>query len=285
MSRVAVITVAHGRHTHLAGQRATLAACGPAPDDHVVVAMDDSELVERGVARVSVDAVTLADSGVTALPLAAARNAGAREALAHGAEVLVFLDVDCLAGCDLVSGYTEAVRMRPDVVWSGPVTYLPPAPVAGYDLDRLAEMDDPHPARPAPAPGELVVGADPDLFWSLSFACSADAWRTTGGFCEDYVGYGGEDTDFGRLVERSGLTLGWTGAARAYHQWHPVSAPPVEHLDDIVRNANLFRERWGEDAMEAWLLEFARRGLAARRADGSWQVLQSETRRPWRRSA
>ena len=36
--------------------------------------------------------------------------------------------------------------------------------------DRLPELDDPHPARPAPPPGELVPDADPDLFWSLCFA-------------------------------------------------------------------------------------------------------------------
>ena len=286
MNRVAVITVAHGRHTHLAGQRATLAACAPPPDDHVIVAMDDPELVERGLARVSVDRVRVHDDAEsTVLPLAAARNRGAQEALDRGADVLVFLDVDCLASRDLVAAYAEAVRLRPGVVWSGPVSYLPPAPEGGYDLGRLDDHDDPHPARPAPAPGELVLGADPDLFWSLSFACSAEAWHSVGGFCEDYVGYGGEDTDFARLVNHAGLGLGWTGSARAFHQWHPVSAPPVEHLEDIVRNANLFRERWGETPMEGWLREFRKQGLVAGLTDGSWQVLKSDSGQLRRRPA
>ena len=59
------------------------------------------------------------------------------------------------------------------------------------------------------------------------------------------------------------------GGARAYHQHHPVSSPPVEHLDDILRNGRLFHERWGEWPMAGWLEEFERRGLV-RREDGHW---------------
>jgi len=268
MSKVAVITVAHGRHTHLAGQRATLAMCRPPADEHVVVALSDPELVERGLAAASLEAPP------EGLPLAAGRNLGAEVALASGADVLVFLDVDCLAGSELVEAYAAAVERDPGTVWSGPVTYLPPPPAAGYDLGRLAEMDDPHPARPAPGPGELVRGGDPDLFWSLSFAMSADAWRASGGFCEEYVGYGGEDTDFARVALAAGLDLGWTGSARAYHQWHPVSAPPVEHVVDIVRNAEIFRSRWGVAPMQGWLDAFRRDGLVVRDADGAWHLTE-----------
>jgi GT2 family glycosyltransferase len=149
------------------------------------------------------------------------------------------------------------------------VTYLPPAPPDGYPLDRLVELDDPHPARPAPEPGRRVPGADPDLFWSLSFALSATAWESTGGFDEAYVGYGAEDTDFGRRVVTAGLAHGWVGAARAYHQHHPTRTPPVQHLDDILRNGRTFRERWGEWPMRGWLEEFERLGLV-RRAGEDW---------------
>ena len=161
------------------------------------------------------------DAEPDALPLAAARNAGAATALEAGMDVLVFLDVDCLAGDALVASYTRAAVARPDVLWSGPVTYLPPAPPTGYDLRDLDYLDDPHPARPAPQPGTSTVGGDPDLFWSLSFAVHRDGWLRTGGFCEEYVGYGGEDTDFARVARREGLELGWLGSARAYHQHHP----------------------------------------------------------------
>jgi GT2 family glycosyltransferase len=260
----AVVTVVHGRHDHLARQRASLAASTVPPDHHVVVAVDDAVVAAAEWCTTAVPGHPLG------LPIATARNRGAREALARGADVLVFLDVDCLADPALVQAYADAVRDEPGTVWSGPVTYLEPPPADGYDLSSLASLDSPHPARPAPAVGERLRGADPDLFWSLSFACSADAWRRTGGFCEDYVGYGGEDTDFARLVVDAGLDLGWVGAARAFHQWHPVSRPPVEHLDDILRNAELYRSRWGATPMLGWLEAFEERGLVRRNDAGCW---------------
>jgi GT2 family glycosyltransferase len=226
--------------------------------------MDDPVLEEWSPGSAPPPTTVAVPTTPLGLPLAAARNAGVERALAAGAETIVCLDVDCIAGPALVAAYAEAVAARPDVVWAGPVTYLSPAPSGGYDLDGLDALDDPHPGRPAPAPGQQEIGADPTLFWSLSFALHRDAWAATGGFCEDYVGYGGEDTDFGQLVVSSGLELGWTGSARAYHQHHEVHDPPIEHVDDILRNGRIFHDRWGWWPMTGWLEEFEERGLVER---------------------
>ncbi len=260
-----MVTVVHGRHDHLALQRTSLAV-QTADLDHVVVAIDDPV-----VAAADWCSATLASTPL-GLPIAAARNRGAATAIARGADTLVFLDVDCLADPALVEAYVEAVADEPATVWSGPVTYLDAPPVRGYDLAALGDVDSPHPARPRLAVGERLRGADPDLFWSLSFACSVEAWRRSGGFCEEYVGYGGEDTDFARVVLQAGLELGWVGAARAYHQWHPVSRPPVEHLADIVRNAGIYQRRWGTAPMTGWLEAFEASGLAHLDDHGRWLV-------------
>ena len=87
-----------------------------------------------------------------------------------------------------------------------------------------------------------------------------------GGFCEEFTGYGGEDTDFAMNLSAHGVALQWVGGADAYHQWHPVSSPPVEHLDDILRNAEVFARRWGWWPMEGWFRAFEQRGLVV--ADG-----------------
>lgn len=263
--RVGTVTVAHGRHEHLRRQQRSLAEGSRVPDEVVVVAMEDPAL-----ALLDRPTVVELPADPARLPLAAARNAGARAAFDLGCDVLVFLDVDCLVDAHLVGAYAEVVRDEPRTVWSGPVTYLDPPPAAGYDLSALAHLDSPHPARPAPAVGERETGADPDLFWSLSFACSADAWQRIGGFCEDYIGYGGEDTDYARLIVDAGLDLGWVGAARAFHQWHPVSRPPVEHVHDIVRNAEIYRGRWGATPMLGWLEAFEERALVRRDDEGRW---------------
>lgn len=264
----AVITIAHGRHDHLALQEAGLRICDPAPDLRVVVAMDDPELAASP--GTTVVHVPRRDGH---LPLATARNAGARAAVAAGATTLVLLDVDCVPAPGLVGAYAAAASDPTTAgdLLSGPVTYLPPPPDGGYDLATIDTLGEPHPARPVPAPGDVERSrATYDLFWSLSFALTAATWDAIGGFDEDYVGYGGEDTDFARRAEQAGVAMAWIGSARAFHQHHPVSRPPVEHVDDIVRNARLFHERWGQWPMQGWLDELEAMGLV-RRVAGTYE--------------
>ena len=252
---LAVITIVSGRAEHLATQRRGLALSSRPADAHVVVSMGDPSVLDA--------TVTVPRTG-RPLPLARARNTGARLAIDAGADVLVFLDVDCIPGPDLIGLYAE--HARDGAVLCGPVTYLPDA---GVRPDALGPWTDPHAARPDPAPGHVERGTNWDLFWSLSFAVTATTWTTLGGFCEEYSGYGGEDTDFGRVAERSGHDLLWIGGAHAYHQWHPVSSPPVEHLDDIVTNAAVFHRRWGHWPMLGWLTAFRERGLLDWTPEGS----------------
>ncbi|MEV3903632.1 galactosyltransferase-related protein [Mycobacterium sp. NPDC050551] len=263
--KTAVVTVVHGRHHHLRAQNAGLARSDARPDVRCVVAMADP-----AIAAIAGDRAEVVDCPVpgAGLPLAAARNAGAERALSRGAELLIFLDVDCIPGPSLVGRYVEAHRtLGAAALLSGPVTYLPPAGPNGYPLDTLDELTRPHPARPSPPVGALVRAPDHDLFWSLSFAVSADTWGRIGGFCEEYVGYGGEDTDFAAVARRHGIPLVWVGGAHAYHQHHPVSDPPVEHLAEIVDNARVFRSRWNRWPMPGWLDAFERMELIVRRGD------------------
>lgn len=94
----------------------------------------------------------------------------------------------------------------------------------------------------------------------------------SGGFHEAYVGYGGEDTDFGQCAKTAGLDMHWVGGATAYHQHHPVSDPPVEHLADILRNGQIFADRWGRWPMRGWLEAFELEGLVTfDDATGTWR--------------
>jgi GT2 family glycosyltransferase len=277
--KVAVLTLAHGRHRHLTAQVEALSQGHRKPDLYLVAAMDDPaipDVVERAAVpaapahEIRVLPVPARSGG---LPLARSRNAAAAAAIAAGASLLVFLDVDCLPSPELVGRYEEAAAsvrpgnsdgMRPSVL-AGTVHYLPPREPGQtrYTMPDLTATE-PHPARPAPASGQVWAADDPLLFWSLSFAMTTQDWLTLGGFDEDYEGYGGEDTDFAmRLVAHDGQLL-WVGGAPCYHQHHDVQDPPLGHLADIVDNSNRFHARWGFFPMGGWLSAFADHGLIRR---------------------
>ncbi|MDQ6850176.1 MAG: glycosyltransferase family 2 protein [Actinomycetota bacterium] len=259
---LAVITIASGRHDHLRLQLKGLASSTSQVDQHVVVAMDDPH-----IARVCppTTAVIAVDRDGGRLPLAAARNAGARHAIALGADVLIFLDVDCVPSPHLIASYEAVAADHPHALLSGPVAYLPPPSNGGYDLDTLRRSAEPHPDRPALASDEIRE-LDHTLFWSLSFAVHAGSWTRIGGFYPAYTGYGAEDTDFAQVARSRGIPHLILGGAMAYHQWHPTSDPPLQHLDDILRNGRIYRDRWGRWPMPGWLARFAELGLITRDA-------------------
>jgi GT2 family glycosyltransferase len=260
--RSAVITLVSGRHGHLGLQRKGLLAGTLKPDFYVVVAMNDPSARTVLDARPPRPDVIDMPCDPGALPLAAARNLGATRACDAGAELLIFLDADCVPGPHLVRRYSEcaAGSARPSLL-CGPVSYLPPPPPGGYALPFLAGSGKPHPARPVPAEDAVETEGDHALFWSLSFAVRATTWKKLGGFCEQYSGYGGEDTDFGQVALCHHVGLTWVGGAWAYHQHHPADDPPVQHLHDILRNARTFYGRWGWWPMMGWLTAFRDRGL------------------------
>ena len=267
--RTAVVTAVHGRAGHLHRQLDGISRSARLPDMHVIVAIDDPAVPDVAAASGYSAHVVHCDNGPGPLPVASARNLGAVTALDRNADLLVFLDVDCIPGRDMLGRYHEAVAdpEHGDALLCGPVTYLPP-PRGGEGYPTALEpMINPHPARPAPTDGDIVASTDYELFWSLSFALTASAWRRIGGFCARYRGYGAEDTDFAQTACAAGVPMRWVGGAHAFHQFHPVSDPPVEHLHDIVRNATIFHQRWGWWPMPNWLDAFEQRGLITRDND------------------
>ncbi|TRY19663.1 hypothetical protein FOJ82_01895 [Tessaracoccus rhinocerotis] len=271
---LAVVTVVSGRHRHLQRQRRGLVAGGVPPAVHVVVSMGDPSVsdvmsLEPGLPS---DLVQLPASGK--LPLAAARNAGVARAAALGVRAVALLDVDCIPEPGLVADYDRLLGMAPGpgpAVVSGRVRYLPEAMGEDdYEPSRLEALGRDHPARVLPT-SPLAPG-DPRLLWSLNLGVTTRDWAAIGGFDEDYVGYGGEDTDFGQRLAAAGGRLWWSAAAGVFHQWHPVSRPPVEHVADIVANANRFHSRWGWYPMEGWLEAFRDRGLVTL-DDSGWSLV------------
>lgn len=263
---ISVCTLAHGRKTHLVNLVRGLEKSAWLPSELILTVLQD-ELYELPKANFPIRQLHRPGLG---LSLAAARNQAARAATG---DVLVFLDVDCVPHPALLGDYAW-VAGQADGIFMGEVAYLPKgAPLDPIDFGLLDEIGVTHSERAGPPQEPLGRCRDYRCFWSLNFALGADAFARSGGFDEGYVGYGGEDTDFGRLCAEKGIPLWWVRGAKAYHQYHPHHMPPVHHIDSVIANAEYFAAKWGEPTMQHWLRAFRLMGLAAP-VDGQWRRLR-----------
>ena len=252
---VSVLTIARGRDEHLANVVLGLCRQTLPPRELVVGVMQDS-LYDLPTAPFPIRQIRVRVTGE--LPLAAARNAVANAARG---EVLAFVDVDCIPAPTLVADYAREARSGEGVMM-GEVLYLPDGATGGeWDYDAFDAVAEKHVDRAGPPEGARGLCDDYRCFWSLNFALHRDDWARSGGFDERYVGYGGEDTDFGKSLAADGIPIWWIRGARTYHQYHPHAMPPIQHVASVVRNAELFGEKWGHRTMEHWLYAFKEMGL------------------------
>ncbi|MCC0804996.1 glycosyltransferase [Methylobacterium sp. W2] len=254
MSTVSVVTLAKGRPTHLTNLVLGLMRQTQAPAELVVARMQD-EPYDLPEAPFPIRQIPVAGDP---LPLAAARN---RAVAAASGEAVVFLDVDCIPAPTLVADYARRLE-ECDGLLMGEVLYLPGGATAGaWSCDGFADVAVRHSDRRGPPAEGIEICNDYRCFWSLNFAMRKATFLGVGGFDERYAGYGGEDTDFGKLLDGRGIAIAWLEGARVYHQYHPHHMPPIHHLDSVVRNAELFEAKWGYRTMGHWLHAFRLMGL------------------------
>jgi len=268
MPDVSVLTLAGGRPGHLQNVVLGLSRQTQVPAELVVAVLQDAPY-DLPDAPFPVRQIMVPDAG--ALPLAAARNAAVREARG---EALVFLDMDCIPAPELVADYAGYLAQE-DGLLMGEVMYLPAGAAGpGWSMERFAEVAVRHSDRRGPPPAGIERCADYRCFWSLNFAMTRAAFERTGGFDERYRGYGGEDTDFGKVVDEAGIPIAWVKGALSYHQHHAHHMPPVHHIDSVVRNAEVFEAKWGYRTMGHWLHAFRLMGLVDDTAGRPIRVLR-----------
>lgn len=251
---ISVVTLAKGRPEHLVNLVKGLSESTQAPAELIVAVMQD-QAYDLPPAPFPVRQMHIV---ADALPLAAARNAAARAAVG---EHLIFLDMDCIPVPELVADYAGFLDTH-DALLMGEVLYLPGGATDGdWSTDAFAAVAVKHSDRRGPPAEGVEICTDYRCFWSLNFAMRRSTFLRLGGFDERYVGYGGEDTDFGKTLDQAGVAIAWVKGARAYHQYHPHHMPPVHHIDSVVRNAELFEAKWGYRTMGHWLHAFRLMGL------------------------
>lgn len=256
-AKLSVCTIVRGREAHLANLALGLAG-QLVPPDELVIAYMQAEAHPLPDGLPFEVRPTFCDDDP--MPLAAARNAAAEAATG---DVLIFLDVDCVPSPTLVMAYALALQDT-DACLMGEVFYLPEGATSGADVGTLDRAGTRHPSKPVPPETGLAPEPDYGELWGLSFALRTDTFAALGGLDERFTGYGAEETDFARKLEAASVPLMRCGGARAYHQHHAVHTPPLHHFGDIVRNAQVFRAKWGDWPMDYWLGQFERDGLIAR---------------------
>lgn len=211
--------------------------------------------------------VSVVDVPGERLPLAAARNAAARQARA---DRLIFLDVDCIPSPSLVESFIRQLEASARCLM-GEVRYLPGTLTdeqkTQWPFDRLQAHAIRHPARPVIEDNGWREEQNPRALWGLSFALTRTQYFSVGGMDEAYEGYGGEETDFAERLAAAGMRLGWCGNALSLHQHHTMYTPPLDRFDEILANARRFYARWGSWCMEYWLDYFQSHGLISWTSD------------------
>lgn len=251
---LSVLTLVKNRAAHLDQLVEGLRRNVRQPDELIIVDMGSDVPVEPPDTGFPTHIVRMADDG---LPLAVARN---RAAQAASGRHLLFLDVDCIPGSQLLGAMERALDAQ-DALICAEILYLGPQDARGpWTEAGLLNAGKRHPVRDFPQSG-LRREHNPGLFWSLAFGIRAARFDALGGFHARFTGYGAEDTDFGFRADAAGLPLLFLGGAPAFHQHHASHEPPLQHFADIVRNARMFHSLWGTWPMEGWLGAFAERGL------------------------
>lgn len=255
MTRISALTIAAGRAEHLKNVVAGFEAQTVRPDELIIGVMQDDLYTDLPETSFPLRQIRVTGEE---LPLAKARNTVAE---ASEGDLLIFADVDCIPHPNLVFDYLGHHARRAGLLM-GEVGYLPGgATDEGLDFKRFESLAVRHSDRQAPPAEGMRRCQDYRCFWSLNFAIDRGSWQASGGFDERYVGYGGEDTDFGRVLDDKEIPIYWVRGAKVYHQYHPHCMPPIHQVASVVRNAEIFAEKWGHRTMEHWLYGFRLLGL------------------------
>lgn len=287
---IAVLTTCRGAHDQLLRQVDGLAVGSIPPHLHVVISMGDRDLT-RGRLPLGTDrwetVVRPVQADRRSLPLAAARDLAAQTAVAHGAQVLIFLDCTLIPGSRTLERFGEAVEagmshstesQEPPVLWTGRILDLPePSPTGvAYPMGRLREIARPDPATPVMVPGQRELDQPWSTFTGSAFAIRAQDYERIGGFCDRYVGDGLQDADLAESARQMGARLIRLGGATAYRQ--PVAGPSLaEQARDALRHSEIWFERWGRTPEHPWLDGLARGGWLSREPGGAVGYRASRT--------
>lgn len=241
-----IVTIVKGRRTHLHNHIISCTRSLQLPIEHIIVVMDDaSDINQNQYSSYPLRVIQLKSH--QKLPLAKARNIGIGAAIGT---IVVVLDVDCIVSPTLFRTFLRSLTSS-EILSAFPY-YLPRVPQSNETYNLLLMEATPHPERKHIGIGSTI---EPRLFWSLAFAGYKTDLLRAGGFDENLTGYGAEDTDFAVCLAKHAIYFSFVDD-KILHQYHEKYDPPLNHFDDIIKNATYYYHKHGVWPMEGWLQKF-----------------------------
>lgn len=251
---VSVITFDYGPKKELGAFIKALSRCSEKPSELLVVRFGrkPSPLPSAPFPVVEI----LIPLHTHCIPFSSVRNLAVE--IARG-EKLIFLDVACIPGPSLLADYSVALdssrticigSIRERAELSGALQIFVRRVLSFFRSGGDSAIDGIRFTKHS-GPEEVA--------WSCNFGIRKSSYRWIGGFDEAYWGFGGEDFDFLIRAAKKGIKVEFIEAAarfrhRSNHQL------PTPYLESIVRNARIFRKKWGFWPTRLWLDELGDRG-------------------------
>ena len=239
-----VVTIVKGRKEQLSNLIKSIERASYLPQEMVIVWMappsDDSLICSDFFPIIHRFAAS------EPLPIPKARNRGFDSCKT---DKFIYLDVDCICPETLLEEMTG--MLSTGKVVTANVTHLSEQ-VSDIEEVYLQQQVTPKITAPERVP---FVSFDTTIF-----GITRRDFERVGGFDLDYNGFGIGDMDFATRCSQAGLYLLNTGR-HVYKQFHVLYNPPVNHLCDIVANAEVFRQKWGAYPSSEIFTQFVKLGL------------------------
>ncbi|WP_434444021.1 glycosyltransferase family 2 protein [Lentzea sp. E54] len=210
--------------------------------------------VERGIRHEFIPRTELSSR-------ARARNRGVSAA---GGDLVIFVDADQVLPPDFVGHHIRSHALHRDLVVIGPRHYLAKGDSGAAAVTRMAHGRD-HPPIGERDHRERIWAAlsenlnDIATCWHYMFTCNASVRREhlleAGGFDENFLGWGLEDSELGYRLRKRGLLFAYNPRAATYHEY--AADPSADlHYEEWRRNLTYFTSKHcGPDSAVQWILD------------------------------
>jgi hypothetical protein len=196
-------------------------------------------------------------------PRARARNEGALLAKGPG---LLFIDPACIPAPTAIAAFRAALSAA-DCAFVGDARELP---------EGVRSVANAAARRDTPASRGIVTRrCEYEDFTATTFAIRRATYGKIGGMDPRFAGFGGDAADFAASLELHGVPLFHLASACVYQRAEARGAP-LQHFDDIIRNAWTYYRKWGQWPMRRWLEDLEAGGYVRLDAEGL-RVLRAPT--------